>query len=78
MKYIIVQEDYNSIGEAENAILFLKKVVESCTFSSTKVFNILADSGEMTISELVDFANTHILNGGSEISSIYELGEQIV
>lgn len=78
MKYIAIQEDGNYIEDAENAVEFLKKAVKYCTSSGTKVFDILADSGKMTINELVDFANENLLTNDDGIESIYELGKLIV
>lgn len=78
MTYIAIQEDGNYIEDAENAVQFLKKVVKYCTSAGTKVFDILADSGKMTINELVEFANNDLLTDDDAIASIYELGKQIV
>lgn len=78
MTYIAIQEDGNYIEDAENAVDFLKKVVKHCTYDVTKVFDILADSGKMTVNELVEFANNDLLTDYDAIASIYELGKQIV
>ncbi len=78
MKYIAIQEDGNYIEDAESAVEFLKKAVKYCTSAGTKVFDILADSGKMTINELVDFANENLLTNDDGIESIYELGKLIV
>lgn len=78
MKYIAIQEDGNYIEDAENSVEFLKKAVKYCTSAGTKVFDILADSGKMTINELVDFANENLLTNDDGIESIYELGNMIV
>ena len=78
MKYIAIQEDGNYIEDADNAVEFLKKAVKYCTSAGTKVFDILADSGKMTINELVDFANENLLTNDDGIESIYELGNLIV
>ena len=78
MTYIAIQEDGNYIEDAENAVQFLKKVVKYCTPAGTKVFDILADSGKMTVNELVEFANNDLLTDDDAIASIYELGKQIV
>ena len=78
MTYIAIQEDGNYIEDADNAVEFLKNVVKHCTSAGTKVFDILADSGKMSINELVEFANNDLLTNDDEIASIYELGKQIV
>ena len=78
MKYIAIQEDGRYIEDAENAVDFLKKAVKYRTSAGTKVFDILADSGKMTINELVDFANENLLTNDDGIESIYELGKMIV
>ena len=78
MTYIAIQEDGNYIEDAENAVEFLKKAVKYCTSAGTKVFDILADSGKMTVNELVEFANNDLLTDDDAIESIYELGKQIV
>lgn len=78
MTYIAIQEDGNYIEDADNAVQFLEKVVKYCTSARTKVFDILADSGKMTINELVEFANNDLLTDDDAIASIYELGKQIV
>ena len=78
MTYIAIQEDGNYIEDADNAIDFLKKAVKYATVSGTKVFDILADSGKMTVGELVEFANVNLFTDDDAIASIYELGKQIV
>lgn len=78
MTYIAIQKDGNYIEDAENVVDFLKKVVKRCTYDEIKVFDILADSGKMTVNELVEFANNDLLIYEDAIVSIYELGKQIV
>lgn len=41
-----------------------------------KVFGILANSGEMSVQELVEYINNHCWSGDDGIDEIYELGKK--
>lgn len=73
------QEGYYKILSAETAIDALRQHVEycNCGIEENKAFQILCDSGKMTVTELITYANHYLLPSYAEIREIYILGELV-
>lgn len=66
---------YFCSGE-DNVKDFLIAYVEYIGGIDTKVFKILANSGEMTVKELIEYINNRCYNYDEKIQEIYELGKK--
>ena len=80
MRYIILrteEQNYHIIDDAANELDALKQYIEYCFSGDLKIFNILADSGKLDLSELVAYANNYLLCNYAAIGAIYSLGDKI-
>ena len=78
MQYIILRnEDGDYIATADSALEAVKAYVAFNTCADLKPFNILADSGQMALAELIAYANQYLLCEYNSIRSIYILGEKV-
>lgn len=81
MQFIFLndQECTYRIITAKTVVEALKQHVEYCCAGKeeNKVFQILCDSGKMSVSELIVYANYYLLPDYSAIREIYMLGEKV-
>lgn len=81
MSFILMNDQERSyhIITADTALEALKQHVEYCCpgIEENKVFQILCDSGKMTIAELIVYANRYLLPDYSAVREIYILGDKV-
>jgi hypothetical protein len=63
------------IDSQENVKDFLISYAKYIGFDM-KVFGILANSGEMSVQELIEYINNHCWSGDDAIDEIYEIGKK--
>ena len=63
------------IDGQENAKDFLISYAKHIGFDM-KIFGILANSGEMSVKELVEYINNHCWSAEDGIDEIYEIGKK--
>lgn len=77
MKFIMVFEDRNPyIAEAPNVNEFLKQFLEYEDALNQKMVNILIDSGQMKLRELIQIIHSNCCLF-SDITEIYSINEEI-
>ena len=72
---LLNSHSYFCSGE-DNVKDFLIAYAEYIGSIDTKVFKILANSGEMTVKELIEYINNHCYSYDEKIQEIYELGKK--
>lgn len=79
MQFIILRQEEHSyhIQPADTALDALKQYVSEYCCAKDKPFSILCDSGQMTLSELIDYANQYLLCNYAAIHEIYALSEKV-
>lgn len=74
--YIAILQDGHFCSQANNLRDFLRMIVaeKAC---HDKYFDILLESNKLTLDELIQYANQHLLIMDDEITEIFVLGEKV-
>ena len=81
MQFILLndQEGYFRIVTADTAVDALKQHIEYCCagIEANKIFQILCNSNQMSLPELISYANRYLLPNYSSVREIFILGEKV-